>query len=768
MANMTARVLEWIVLAALVAIMTSLALAQKPQLYVQTGPVSPVNSIAYSSDGRILASGNGDGTIKLWDMMARREIRTLTGHKDAILSVAFSSDGKMLASGSEDRPVKLWDVTTGQALKTLNGHSSRVVAVKFSPDSKIVASWSVELVLWDVTTGQELRKFKGCLACNLPIARGQVSMPLSFSPDGKILAANSEGDLKLLDVATGKKRKSMFADAEAVAFSPDGKVLATTTSRVGDKELIYEIGLYDTVKGKLLHRLTGHTENISGIVFSPDSKMLASTSYDRTVKLWDVATGQELRTLRGRLNMINSIAFSPDGGTLVGGSGFAPGVEGRVLTGGTESVPSNNTIYFWDVATGQVLPQLAASDGKVFSVVVSPDRKLLASARSDTDTTTVSLWDIAKGRKRQTLRFPFWLFSIAFSPDGRIMAGACRDKTAKLWDAATGYVLRSFAGHTDAVFSVAFSPDGRTLATGSADQTIKLWDLATGRELRTLQGHSGEVFTVAFSPDGRLLASGSTDRTCRLWDVTTGTELRIFTGHASYVRAVAFSPDGAMLASREEGVTVVHDDRHTVSSGGVKLLIPDFVQLNRSRIKLGDVAWRPEFRTLEGDADALFAIAFSRDGKRLASNSYGGAVKVWDVSTGQVIRTLGGHAGEVRGVAFGLDENLLLSAEDSSLYLWDIQSNKLLANLITLGDKDNWLVVTRDGLFDGGPEGWNQILWRFSLLTFDYAPVEAFFSDFYYPELLADLFAGRRPKAQQQIENKDRRRPQLKLYRCRM
>jgi parallel beta-helix repeat protein len=237
-----------------------------------------------------------------------------------------------------------------------------------------------------------------------------------------------------------------------------------------------------------------------------------------------------------------------------------------------------------------------------------------------------------------------YVLSVAFSPDGKVLASGCYDNTIKLWDVATGTLLRTLAGHISWVLSVAFSPDGKILASGSY-QEIKLWDVATGTLLRTLQGHTGDVESVAFSPDGKILASGSWDKTIKLWDVAKGTEIRTLTGHTSSVYSVAFSPDGKILASGSLDNT----------------------------IKLWDVATGTLLRTFKGHTYYVYSVAFSPDGKILASGSWDNTIKLWDVATGRELRTLAGHTDRVRSVAFSPDGKVLASgAGGGEILIWDV------------------------------------------------------------------------------------------------
>ncbi len=274
--------------------------------------------------------------------------------------------------------------------------------------------------------------------------------------------------------------------------------------------------------------LTGHSDSVQSVVYSPDGRYLASGSRDKTIKIWEVATGKELRTLTGHSSWVSSVVYSPDGRYLASGNG-------------------DNTIKVWDVVTGTELRTLAGYSGWVWSVAYSPDGRYLASGSYDN---TIKIWEVATGKELRTLTgHSSVVLSVVYSPDGRYLASGSSDKTIKIWEVATGKELRTLTGHSREVMSVVYSPDGRYLASGSWDKTIKIWEVATGKELPTLTGHSREVMSVVYSPDGRYLASGSWDKTIKIWEVATGKQLRTLTGHSFWVWSVVYSPDGRYLAS---------------------------------------------------------------------------------------------------------------------------------------------------------------------------------------------------------------------------
>jgi WD40 repeat protein len=372
------------------------------------------------------------------------------------------------------------------------------------------------------------------------------------------------------------------------------------------------MGLFLTLAGCTEWRdFPGANQHNDGLIFSADGSLLAPRAGPNP-KVWDTKTRKILwETNRGERGRIDSVIFSPDGQTLAIGD-----MGGSIKLRGAKS-----GAFFW----------MGKHDGRVYALAFSPDGKFLASGVGGCgpDDKPLKLWDTETGEVLRAFDAPGDSVNfIGFSPDGKtLVSKGSKDATIQVWNAKTGALLQTLTGHSDHVASVTFSPDGKVIASGSWDTTVKLWDVRTGMLIRTLSGHRDRVWPVVFSPDGKTLVSSGDDASIKLWDTETGALLRTLTGHRELVPAVVFSPDGKLLASGSHDASVRLWDAETGKPLSTIMPIDPLVDL------FSPVARKLFGLEIDGHSYGVRAVAFSPDGKTLASASVDPVVKLWNVET---------------------------------------------------------------------------------------------------------------------------------------
>ena len=433
-----------------------------------------------------------------------------------------------------------------------------------------------------------------------------------------------------------------------------------------------------------LKLLTGHTDSVLTVAFSPNGNTLASGGSDGTVRRWFVRSGTLIETIEGHEGSVRSVRFSPDGSTLA-------------------SAGDDKIVLLWDVWSGEFRRTLVGHSEPVHTVAFSPDGLRIASGSRDG---AIILWDIQTGNKLHTLEgHAEPVSSVAFSTDGLTLASAggpysvnprlSRDGRIKLWDTRTGEQVGTLEGHSHTVGSVAFSPDGDVLASGGGwyDDTVRFWDTRTGEEVRILEGHTEGVDSIAFSSDGVKLATASRG-SVRLWDTRTGEQLRT---QLHTVGNFAFSPDGKTLAV--DGAEAIEIwDAHSGEklrtlfglSGRVLAFSPNgttlAIQRGHHPILLCDVRSGDVLQAFEAHTDYYISAAFSPDGKVFASGwrqHEGNCLfRLWDVSTGDLLRVISIDDDYLEGVAFSPDgRSVFTGGWHSGIHVWDVHTGELLHTL---------------------------------------------------------------------------------------
>ncbi len=567
-------------------------------------PFSRGGGMAVSADGQTLAATGYDrelpqvdAWIRLWDLPSGKVIGELKGASWA-QSLSFSPNGKMIAAAVQGEPLRLLDCKTGTRLRRFEGAEDSWGPLAFSPDGKTLAAASGTrrtVRLWDTATGKQLHAFDDGPG---PALQNYVV----FSPDGKTMATASGGEktktIHLWDVATGKEVRQFENElgTGSLTFSPDGKILAAgSTSNFSnlskDMEEPRLIHLWDVATGREAQRLPAHVSSVSSLAYSQDGKRLVSGG-GTVMKVWDVVTGKEVVPLTEHEDWVNSVAFTPDGRNLA-----SSGLDG--------------SIRLWEPATGK---QVRVFEGgvrpRVFRIAFAPDGRTLTSDRPDG---SLRIWDVATGREIRRLQvgeegYPC-LF--AYSPDGRNLAVRSKDGTIRLLDVATGVEKRQFTGGLELGKPLCFSPDGGKLASisfaaGGGGSIVQVWDVATGAEKRkwTSTFHIPIVFSsdgktlFGVMPDERDAAAHRPECRLRLWNIAGGQDRT--SKIEKQAESLAISPDGRMLAwSDFDGTITIWE----LAAGQVRRHFKD------SHFRIASLAFSPDSKTLaSGGADTTILV----------------------------------------------------------------------------------------------------------------------------------------------------------------
>ncbi len=599
-------------------------------------------SLAFSLDGKQMATGDKNGVIQIWDIQTGQKITRLNlNPASSITWMFYMRDGNQLVVGDSTGFIKIWNVSTGKLYSSILAHSKGIDYMAFNVDGgRLATTNSSAIKIWDINTGKELFDLSG--TANIS--------SVAFSRDGTRFATASDDDKVIIwDTVTGKNLFTFVLGPEGCTYP--NIVFNKLGTRLISSDNCGAIRFWDISSNKgqeLFHRNVPTSNGSVPLDLSPDGTQLAVTA-NQSISIWDTSTGFDLFVLPNDQVAFFTGGFSPDGKLFAAGGYGAP-------------------IKVWDMSSpGKEEIVVTAHNGKrVGGVIFSPDgTRVLTESFADGK---IRMWDPATGQKLQEIIDPDICCSMAFNPSGTQLIIGSKKGVAQIRDPKNGKLEILLSGHTNSIVTVAFNPDGTKIATESYDGTVKIWDAKNGKQLISINVRTeGQVDRIAYSPDGKLLATTSADKNIGngqviVWEAATGKQLFSLGNEpdAPAPWGLSFNPDGNLLAVGYSDHVVRVWDISTLKSQTQPLLV------------------------LRGHSNLVWEVAFSPDGTLLATASHDGTVKLWKVSSGSEpwteLTTLTGHTAEVSGVAFSPDGKYLASVRwDGTLRVYLSQNEDLIA-----------------------------------------------------------------------------------------
>ena len=599
-----------------------------------------VNSLAYSPDNAAVASASRDGTVKVWDLGNGREITTYRGHVDqpddptkggsnvlGVTDVSFHPKEKVIASASGNQ-VHTWDPATGKTIKTvvnLGKTDKPIKSIAYSPDGKLLAVGADDGILRVVEADTGKAVFTS------PPRNARIEK-VAFSPNSKLVALGDSNSQVAVYVPEGKGNQLAMSvqgvdlgEVMGVAFSADsGSVF--TCGRDGKGRLTAgpsPEGASAPNTATKLREYVGHSGPVTGLAVTADGKFLVTAGDDKTVRVWEVSTGKSLRSFQGHMTKTTAVAVRGDGRQVA-------------------SASDDGAVRVWDLNTTDDHKAMTDAKESLWAVAISPDGKRLAAAGADKK---IRIYHPETGKLETTLDAGAAMTALAFLPDSNRLVAGGGDKVAKVWDVPGNKILKELPGHALAVLAVAASDDGKLVVTGSADATVRGFDPESGKELWKFPARKA-VCGVSIRKGNKNVAVGLADGTLAILDLSGATpkELAAQGAHTAGTSCVAFSSDGNRLAS------VGGDGAIRVWSVGDNAVLTQLVKFDGQATPMSSTGFSP-----------LSTVAFSTDGRFVAASGADAVVRVWDIQTKSEVRGLRGHTDWVTSVAFTPDGRFLAS-----------------------------------------------------------------------------------------------------------
>jgi len=633
------------------------------------------------------------------------------GHSGEVTACIFSPNKKLaLTFSDKDETPCVWDVETGKMLFQLIGHKAPVSFATFSPSGNMIFTISshdgtttgasdTTARIWDATKGIELHCFK-VKTGNISLDNNFISSQV-FSQDEKYIIIPDDKTARIWDLSSGKEVQSFKGHTSYICsavFSPDDKMVATSSSSNEN-----DIRIWDVLTGTTIHILTGHQSHVESVVFSPDGTKLLSVSFDKTARIWSVESGNLIHVFKHK-SYIKTAKFGSNGKLLLISS-------------------LDGSCHLWNVNTGKVLHTFESyNDGSVLSCDISKNNKYIVTAQYS----GTRIWSVENGNLIKALKGDKSMINfIEFNHDGNLIITGSEDNAARVWDVSEGVQKHILKGHTTESFNSVLSPDGKTAITfgldwwRSKDYKPRIWDVFSGKFVCDFNGHTGPINSVDMSNDNKFVVTASDDYSVRIWNAENGKELHKF-NQKDIVNSVIFSHNAkyVLLASHDNvlkkeiatGVDILKFKGHKGKVCSIDLSSDESFLLTASSdgtVRIWNSLTAKElkvFKVSNGWDGAKITARFSPDSKLIVvRNQYSYTridAEVWNVDTGKLMYKLTGHSGRIQSVEISKDAKYLLTApDDNTARIWEVSTGKQIIILKGHEGSVNTATFTTDGMY---------------------------------------------------------------------
>lgn len=661
--------------------------AQKPKLVLPVGHTKTIYSAQFSPDSKYVVTASKDKTAKMWESSSGKLLYSLEGFDYSVNSAQFSPDGKNIVTASSDKTIKIWESNSGKLLYIIRD-SSGFKSAQYSPDGKCIvsSSWDKTAKVWEISSGKLLL----CLNGHTNIVNSA-----QFSPDGKyIVTASEDNTAKIWDSKNGKLCYSLKGHSDIVnsaQFSPDGKHIVTSSNDSTAK-------IWESSRGKICLSINGHTGVVHSAQFSPDGKYIIIASEDSIAGIWESNSGK-FHGFVGHSNYISSAIYSPDGE--------------YILT-------IDDDVKIWESNSRKLLRKMEGRTECVFSAQFSPDGKNIVAMGHN----YLKIWEIVNGK---LIDRPdgYYYFARLFIPSSQLENNKCLlmatwDSTKESGESHGRKILMGLQKYGN-ICATQISPDGKYIVTVGFDSTAKIWEVGNNKILYSLQGHKGKVNSAQYSPNGEYIVTASSDSTAKIWESSSRKLLYSLEGHKAGLYSAECSPNSKYIVTTSSDQTA----KIWESSSG-KLLH-----------SIEGLTIRENFTQFDPDSKHIITASVDRNG--IIASSIRNA-KIWDVASGNLIKNI-----VFKGVFYDInwDKQLIISYENSSLYLYDLRTGKEMLSWVAI-DSTDWAVISPSGFFDASPGAMGEL---YFVKELEVIPLESYYEQFYRPNLWERIMKG------EEIEN---------------